>query len=1302
MKYFKDYDDYCKGFNSKNNEENKISVLLLCIRNYMLSILDFDNMSGETIPVGFFDFVEKANRYNNFFTANKDNLSHIIEEFQNSFWHISKNMHEKIVRENEVMPISKAKEINSTGINWLSRKPGVTIRQKLSNGYKMMAVNRYNSLDTGENRLFKALITDLEERITTKMENLPSNRMKKEELTFHQDLLKVIRDGFMEEIGRWENVAPNNALLSDRHYRNAWKTWLIINELDDITSDDCQNISERLALTFFIKVASILSSSVRLPQDLIEFDFFNFKIKLNQPIRFVIPNEHKSIIVSLKEYNVSWSENERGHFCFLYLNRYGKVAIYETNFINQMEWSEQHDVIMFELEENKRRDGQYIAKKIKVIDIEDIHSIETDESDFIEGELRIKANKVSFKVGKEKDFVEFEDLLAKVKSDSLVPKEKISAEGFDKFCIKYVKSLLSKYYKPFPPPAKRMVEKGEVAVIDIFSLRPYISIDNNPVKKFDNKLLGFKTLTDDEELYYIPVGNSKVLKKSENMNVVSFFSIFNSNTFHDASYLINDIRSELDVNKLIYILPDAFNEFQTIAMHKNMRLNFKSSHAFPKSIGMVFSWQYSKLFENFSFDYNDFVIVVDLLNDKLSFTLLQGKYNKNLEEVFAETRGILWERYPTEIQENKDLIRNVVNILKNKGCLDSEWVVKAIGIDSVISNKEEFSIDFGEQWYHIKQGDIKSKNSITNIDIKLEKFMNKRKSIIGKNKVHIILASKYLVCGLVDKCYKQANAIDGYKKFKKYQAEVDFPLWIDYVPSLSIKQLYGKFELMDDVRIEPQIGKKYYIPIENEFILTKGVNFYEFPLIIGDDVKEAQYEATLKSAVFPLKENVVCQLKMTYEYGAIEPYTLIFEPVDKNKAGFSQVKAEWEKIKHDSYDFDDLPYPKFPKNKSWNEFKNYPKKNTDGTNDLLDWIKKTLNDIGKDEYIEINLYDKNLTWRTSRVGKRHCEIYLDNFGYVKIFEPPQMDLSSVDTIYCILKRDEYDESKFFAKNIKLDHNPYEDFNIEWYIPSLFAFHTVFFNRRKLDNTCPKYFRETVKNSLPKLFEAYKKTTKSDVRNFYFSLLSLMSSEFPVKMCGIATQRILFPISFREMKMLTLAIGNLECIEQKQLFEKICSLNENKPIILIGLLSSALWKNENLIFNLDDSFVFNYFFKSISLLEDRVNNLKNSKNVSPKVLKSITSYLEFILAVFRLREKNIDSSNKKLSMNNCEITKLYYVLDDLTNIILDKKIHLKSYVQIQVTRPQQYKEIPDLIYALLIYVTGKNIKEEIIISGVDED
>lgn len=1309
MNELKSYSDYCSGFNSNIEEDKVRALLLLCLRSNLLNIVEFDMLSGEVLPQGLVDIAEKAMRYN-FATSNRDALTHIVDNFLHAFRHIGKSMREKMIRENVITPISKVKEINTVGINWLSRKPGTTVRQKLSNGYKMMAVNRRLSLDTGENRLFLALLRDLEIYLTHKFNCLPNEKISAIEKEFYQDLIKTLRDDDLSEIHRWENLAPNNTLLSDRFYRNAWNTWLSIHKLDDMVNHDNVNIEKCLSAIVLVNFIAAISRYCRLPQIPVLFNYDEFDIQIfDNKISFTICNNSNTVTISLKSKNANWRSNDRGNFCVINVEGYGKTAIYQSYFKNQSEFSIECDNISFEIEENKKRSGEYIAKNIVVLSIPAESLIKNMRKPYISAEIAINDNEWTCTTENTQMSIKFDNNFIEVfHEDMLITRTEVTPENFSKIVKLITRLSMGAENKPLPPMAPRKVIKGKEAVIEIYSVRPKYALDNNEAENFPVKLLLLHYKNGDE-VYPIPIGNANALMLNNYTDIISVRNIFESGSFQNAAYFVRQIKNELDVENLVYIIPDMFNEFQVTTIRKNVKLCYTKSLAFPKSMGLVFQWQFSDEFSNLKFSDGDFVLVVDLIDDSLTYTLIQGKFSSELLNAIPETFGYVWERYPTDTESCAAYLKSIESLLIRCGCDEAEQLINVLRVDGILRECDNLSVESGNKWFHVTSEICdKIKNTALNIRDKINEYVKLRKLLIGNGKVHVLLGTKTLKADTAF-TFHSDSSIDGYRAYAAMQEKVELPLWCDHIPALAIKQLYDKFELLKNIRIEPKFGKKHNFEIQNLFTLTAGSRVYKFPLIIGDEVSEAQYEATLKSSAFPLKENIVCRLNMTYEYGIEEPYTLIFEPLNKKEAGFNSVKAEWEKI--EKYDVEGLPFPKFPSIKGWETLQHYPSKDGSSSNDLLDWVSNILKEIGAFKLEKVSLKSQNAYWRTDRNGKYKCEVYVDNYGFTTVredfFDNIDEFSQDCDVIYFWLAPDKYDSNKFIAKNIRLNYNPYNDFLSKFYISSLFAFHTVFFNARKVDELdCPNGFRNVVKDGVNKLFEAYRETTVKENKSFYFSLLCLMSGNYPIEICNIAEQYLNEHLQDNtvRLEMLALALGNCEHQEQKNLFNKLYSLfttDESIVSILIPILSNALWKNEKLIFNLDYATMLEYFKKSVAFVSLKVNELSKQTIVDKRISRTIR-HLEFMLAVFRLREVGYTGLNYELSFNNKYVRQAYAALETLTRIVIENDIEIKSFVQIQVDKSEQYENVPNLLFALLVYITGSNGEGEIIISGIDSE
>ena len=140
--------------------------LMISLRSWVTEVSEFDPVSGHALHTGIIDFLEVIAQNINSDSDDKeikDRVYRIVNHVAEAIRAITENMRTKIMRDHALMPIYAAREIDSKSIQWLSRKPGRTLREKLSGKPYIRAVRRRSCMDSSENRLLKALVLRLEQ-----------------------------------------------------------------------------------------------------------------------------------------------------------------------------------------------------------------------------------------------------------------------------------------------------------------------------------------------------------------------------------------------------------------------------------------------------------------------------------------------------------------------------------------------------------------------------------------------------------------------------------------------------------------------------------------------------------------------------------------------------------------------------------------------------------------------------------------------------------------------------------------------------------------------------------------------------------------------------------------------------------------------------------------------------------------------------------------------------------------------------------------------------------------------------------
>lgn len=1295
------YEQFCKAFKGNNEELKKEAKLLLFIQNWIIRILE--HMEEDTLDYSLKKMIEQnADKISNK-NILKDALSSIVADSDLAFRHLNGNLREKIVRENVQMPVYKVKEINSYGLNWLSRQSGRTIKQKISSaGNSIMAVQRRMSFDTAENRLFVAFSKEIYERLNTKLESLEEidSRQIVEEENMRDELATFLRQDEILEVKRWENLPPNNTLLSDQNYKKIWHAWNKMKKLDDYIKNDSDFIENRLSTIFFIELLVYFREILQIPQIPVEIDYNEYNVYLCEKELFCLDIDGNVVTIN----------KENNHIYLKSINKDIDVEFFKNNII-----------INIDKEEKKEYEITY---------------------DRIYTYVKYIATKLGVRT---------------LKSNIILQRKK--------------------------------AEKFKHVIVDLFSLHPGYIGDDLPFKKLSERILQQKytgnDIDGDRKNYYIPCDNSNAIKMISGVtNTYTIPFAVDNGSMEQMKRLVHMMENYIVTDSFTYLFPDAYNELQLSMIHKAAKMVYRRVRNIPLSIGTAFKYQTTEEFKN-KFQPGDFLLVVNLIGDEVTFTLVGSKYNKHLENKIGDYKGIVWERYPTSTTLFKDKINdNIVDLLIKAGCAKSEKIYKLFGLDGLCDEVGNLSIFFENEWFQITP-EIKKiiEQFKLNITDAVTEFLTRNKSVVQNANIHILSLIDNLIYKGNMQFYNicKQNILEGCKELERLEKLIDIPLWHDHLPALAIKQMYGKFDLIKNATVEPRFGEKQNILIKGTFKLPKKCKEYHFNLVQDENARKMQYEAVIKNPAFPLNHDVECDLKMTYQYGAEEPYELIFVPKDSKTAGFSEAKVKWFRL--EKYNIEDLKAPDFLTKISWEELHHYPGRKGEVFNvfDVLKNEFELLNegyytfdisdtfmrqdktgkwfgefDLKKDEenirikwsqkfwdsesvppqiiskisfwpvphknkrYRISNLWEARTgdeLWFINKNGKYQCIVNFDYEGKSKTisiidqkFDMPERFNTGINDITFEVRK--LLNGDLQATNIHDENGPILKIFSAMNIceagkipipPRLFinAYYgkwtrTLFANNRSLaEKECPMDFQIIFARSVNNWVNLFYQYQTPNDKKELFTLLSLAARDIGKDYYNIAYE-VLKMYRNKELNIpyeIGCAFCDLTNEMQRQLME--ITLNEvSEDYEAIGILAKAIWHNEQFIYNADlDLLLNNYFPKAVNYI-GKILSESSGKQISREKLENIKYCLEFILGILRLRNLNDPMiTNKYLSLNNLKMQELYKYLE----IMADNNIYIYSFLKLEITSKGIYKKMCDLLYVLFVYVTGSNIEGEIKIS-----
>jgi len=1243
------------------DETGNQARLQLYLRTWLTEVSSFDPRTGEILPIGFDNFLEQIITHVHAQEEDletKDRVYRIVRHVDDAVYAITDNMRTKIQREHVMMPIYAAREVDSTTVQWLSRKPGRNLREKLAGKPYIKAVQRRSSLDTPENRLFKAFLEKLEDILVERHKALPVRAADTclDLLTLTQ---RWLHKKEVSEIGSWGNHPPNNALLQDKRYRKVWDGWLWLQSLDEDLAVDQRRLNQDLTLVVYWNIFALLKETghFRAVQQPVRVDYDRFQVEPALSITgYIMP-----ALESMRAGIVKAVNHEK---FFGFIKTEGPDLFFHSSNISN-EWTFANivvgDHVCFELGKGRKGDCADRVRRVPIpLRVDFLVSPEKIIIDFSKGRISInvQSNHVSVlksPVGYSEQF----NLGSSTCSSIAIKVADVLLHEFSLNDLDIADSQL-------PDP------HADLAAIDLCSIRPSYAIASGSQSILPFRLLIQNWRLDSGDIITVDCGLSAAISVDENVENIGMPCLFSSERgLSDSSksfasrQFLESINRYLKVDTLYYLVPDWANDFDLEPIRKSANSSYDNAAPLPKSIAAIFSWQASKRFRPELLRSSSFVLVLDTFVGGISITPVEGIYDDKLASLLPDTPGFYWERHPTSVLRDETYVNQMVDSLSRDGCPKADEVINLFGYDGIFSDAGLVSFVSEPEWYHLSgshESKIVKNTSGPRLLDHCRSVLNSLSGHSSNTSVFLLPTSKFIgrPGSLEDFQWVDADPsiCDGAITLAELQSIAgDVPLWKDHLPELSVQMLrngvYENFFLVEKATVTPQRGQQVSIPIKEHFTLLAGKTHYSFPLLQGSGKDELQFVAYLKSPAFPLKNDAVCKLQMIYRYGLDDPYDLKFVILDPEEAGFFSARVEWRSISEiPPPDLSSLPVPVFPPGRKWSDFQNFPKENSPGYWDLLDRCSTILDGL------------KELASLVSEKGEGEVEV------------------EGKRKLQSVIRRAE--------KSI-----------YDLRLPALI----IWSNGHSLvELDVPGSFRQSlfdgIKTSLT-IFES-DDLPKSIVDGVFFFLCCL-HKDAPFEVTSRLTEASNDTKLFRRYsRNIALSIGAAELPWQKELFRKAVQLvgdkEPNRSITMVNL-SIILWREEAVINQLNYDEIERILLGLLECL--KLGHRRVVAGAMGEQVAILCRHLELLLALFRTRAFE-DQSIKELLSPNKEISKRFITLiEDISKILADKDINLQSRISIQIEKPEIFHNTPDLLYALRVYLTGDSGANAVVIRGISD-
>lgn len=1254
------YHDFC----SKLQSGSKKAQLLLKTQDLFLRCCEYDPKTGEGRYCDLDTFLERIEMALNK-APSRDRLSWIMAYAYQAINHLIRNTHEELVRIHRMLPIHQAKQVDNASLVWLSRQQGRSVKEKLSNKHEMLAPTREWIINTEENQLLKAYLQKLRDLYELKQAalNLPDD--------FFNDLSAPISawlaDNRVREIKRWQNLAPNNLLLSDKNYRKIWDSWGWLCNLDDSYQQDFKVIKERGIEAIFWAIAANLrkikaTSFILIP---CVFSMPQFTTKTFWPKEADDPNTH------------------------LYL------------------------------------EGFLGKEKIKLKALKKTHTVNLSISNILD--CRIEAIKEMFKFTLTQEsyqkelFIPFDEDFLKVIEQEILPR------------------ILDKSTSELKKSEVKLKEKAKTCVINLSAVQPhYCLIDNGIIQ--NEKVLPYKLLGQFHDCgkcgeVFLDGGMAQSFLISKENSIVTSFDLFSgeiakdSDAFYASQLFLSKLHDSIYCSNFYYLVPDASDEIAMFTVRRQLNLYFPNAQSLPKSISTVFSLLKDRP-QVFEKQNKVLLLCASIFGSSLTITPLIGVKNKDLIQNLPQSGGMQWERFPSityEIEKFKDLVAAIFS----KGL--KEKLKSAISLElSVLQDLMFTSLVYKEK--NVLNSRYISPKIIHSLENELKSFkqnINKiledvKKQVLPDANTPIYFISSDLPLNITQNSQVTPlghfSSVKGGSQLVLWQnTENCPPLWKDHLPELFIRatengKIVYKSLVQSTLAVLPQYGKTIKIN-SLKLILPANKEYYKFPLTKSEKGKILKYEMQIKSSHFPLKNDVACNLDMEYTYGAEKPYRLFITPTHESSATFRRIEANWvsaEKIARNN------PVPKLPHKKSWQDLRKFPNRNGKGTSDLIDWMLKNLSDINKicEKYQEVQnnkptIVDNfNLKIRKPKNSTDYCflpnlngpDIYCNvnnyhgsgslfnaNRVYLNVKKTPDGKYSA--SLICDLEEEYRAElEKSFKNRLK---NYLENLPSKLHFPAVQIWQE---GRSCQDYEAPYELRVAVLKFIENL-NTIKNTGLGGDKLYNECLTCASRMHKDVAHLDLLWQYLKISINKNpdtiSILRLSNALGDLSLTVQQELHR---SLLDNLTGWKLRVLAATYWRYPEDLKTLN--------VKDLNLLGKAIlrslSKLLVSYNKDKFFALKVTKLCELILALLRTRDFQDPQIQAVFDANGEMSENLIPLIEKLVTLYSEHPFEIKSYVRLELKKPDNYSKLPDLLYAVYMYLTGDDGAYDIVITEFVDD
>lgn len=823
-------------------------------------------------------------------------------------------------------------------------------------------------------------------------------------------------------------------------------------------------------------------------------------------------------------------------------------------------------------------------------------------------------------------------------------------------------------------------EETEPVCIDLFPLEPIMATGKS-VKKFGQKFVWQKWDCHGDALDIVPLPTKGVWLNDRALTVTAEDLFIAGEKPTNvlglaARSFCSALKRRVPSAGIAWLVPDCANDFDLGELRRAVNSHYREAIPVPRSIATIYQ-ELGRDIVNGKVCDGMSVVVIDMVGTRVFATRLVARAwsDDELLERVPQTGGFFWVRHP------------IIELGEERGGNFSQLGMIA-------------TLDAQRRWVR-SRGDASSREQV---DVMKRYARDPR---FARDRI-IILGGSPVVGGL---------------KLAQYQKLAGgIPLWRDILPDLSIGAPTSTGEIVKVALVSQKTSDRDIVPIpgyerkikiddDERVTLPAGKSSYRFKVFQGTGAGQLRYCAVVSCPqLFPYPQDIRCGLELTYRYGANDPYTLRLKPMEELPGLPASFDVEWKLISADDVDLDSMPTPGFPKASSWIEFEHFRGKYNSDTSlveqlwlgvDQMEQYLKFLR--GEPSNRKTQRLPDDVAWEPDQHGRLYFVANVNGVS-VSFYEDRFKELP--DNLEEISFDIESRRWGYIANNVSVGHSLPE--RPQWLRSQLrFPMSVMFAVCR--DDEMPLRLRDTISRGIRIASELMSEdglpqAIADEVILFlsYFSDSTAGHVEPLLRtvICGRSPYRF---ASCR--KAIGVALCGLGQQWQFDIYNTLLGLlgrdlRWKSPALEV--LSIALWRNVDLLGHLR----IDQIQRIATIMNPVIRNDKEriasamSKNDKPWELKSavntLRSHLELMLALLRARGSD-DVSIKKLLVPNGVIAQSFeQTIDDHVMPLIRSNVQMESNLELNVVKPEAYRNTPDLIYALKMYLTGDSGADSIVI------